>query len=156
MKVIFLDIDGVLNSLEWYASDDNPGNLFPETDGELDPACIARLNDICEKTGAKIVISSDWKIDYEETCFRLKRMGFKGEIIGHTPWGWETTGYAAPRGVEIRDWITQNYPNPKDLEYVILDDDDEMLDPQQPHFVQTSYDDGLTDYLASLVIKHLY
>ena len=56
MKVIFLDIDGVLNSEEYYES-------FP--DGEfippIDPVCVERLKRIVDRTGAKLILSSSWR-----------------------------------------------------------------------------------------------
>ena len=61
MKAVFLDIDGVLNYTQWYVSDRNPGNLDGK-EGDIDPLCADRVNLICEKTGAKIVLSSDWRI----------------------------------------------------------------------------------------------
>ena len=59
-KIIFLDIDGVLNP-KWWDSDkqsDNYGRLF-------DAKAVANLAKIIEETGAEIVISSMWK------CFRI-------------------------------------------------------------------------------------
>ena len=52
-KIIFLDIDGVLNS-ETY--DKN------RTAGAIDPECAKRLNRIIKETNADIVISSSWKL----------------------------------------------------------------------------------------------
>ena len=75
-KVIFLDIDGVLNFERWYQNVDgrNPGNLNGE-EGDLDPECINRIIKICNETGAKVVISSDWRISWYGTQYRLGRMG---------------------------------------------------------------------------------
>ena len=60
LKIIFLDIDGCINHTRWYQNIDgrNPGNLYGQ-EGDLDPLCIDRVIKICNKTGAKIVISSD-------------------------------------------------------------------------------------------------
>jgi hypothetical protein len=59
MKVIFLDIDGVLNS--WATRERTPsgfvgiGSLFVEI-----------LAEVCRKTGACLVLSSDWKEEWEQ------------------------------------------------------------------------------------------
>lgn len=66
MKVIFLDIDGVLNYTKWYTNERNPGNLHGQ-EGDLDPLCVDRIIRICEETGAKVVISSDWRISWYGT-----------------------------------------------------------------------------------------
>jgi len=62
LRIIFLDIDGVLN---------NPGTYAPTAPwrGELDriirvpiaPECMQRLNTLTDATGAKVVISSSWR-----------------------------------------------------------------------------------------------
>lgn len=65
-KVIFLDIDGVLNYDEWYFSDRNPGNIR-ESDGDIDPECANRIIRLCDLTNSKVVISSDWRIDWNGT-----------------------------------------------------------------------------------------
>lgn len=56
MKVIFLDIDGVLNTKYWENMKvrDQYGHTF-------DPNSVANLARIIEETGAEIVISSSWK-----------------------------------------------------------------------------------------------
>lgn len=83
--VIFLDIDGVLNYSKWYTSERNPGNLNGE-EGDLDPECINRIIKICNETGAKVVISSDWRISWYGTQVRLARMGLdENYVIDKTP-----------------------------------------------------------------------
>ena len=64
MKVIFLDIDGVLNTHE---SATTLRESFVERGADLmgfnrfDKNCVARVNRITDETGAKIVISSSWR-----------------------------------------------------------------------------------------------
>src|ERR1700709_1279552 len=55
MKVIFLDIDGVLNSTHTA----NPRS-FPYI---VDPELVTRLKDVLAKTGAEVVLSSTWRYD---------------------------------------------------------------------------------------------
>ena len=82
MKILFLDIDGVLNStkffyekneLEYYKNISFPLDSFDYRKIEL-------LNYILDETNAKLVISSDWRYDDLEPC--LKFHGLKYEIYG--------------------------------------------------------------------------
>ena len=52
MKVIFLDIDGVLNSNDWYVKTRGIGGY---NGGDVDPKCIELINDLIDATGAKII-----------------------------------------------------------------------------------------------------
>ena len=55
MKIIFLDIDGVLNC------DKTPNpRKFPYI---VDRKLLARLKKLLERTGAKVVLSSSWRCD---------------------------------------------------------------------------------------------
>ena len=64
MKLIFLDIDGVLNSVAWQENrppKEPPGlilDALAHWKRSLDPQCIERLNRIWQETGAAVVISS--------------------------------------------------------------------------------------------------
>ena len=74
---IFFDIDSVLNSETWYQS------YHPNViDKDLDPKCIERLNRICSETGAYLVMSSDWRYDFNCSCKRLYNAGLTGLSIG--------------------------------------------------------------------------
>jgi len=58
MKVLFLDVDGVLNSADWFHK------LDPKVKGaihELDPKAVKRVQHVLEVTGAVIVLSSTWR-----------------------------------------------------------------------------------------------
>jgi hypothetical protein len=141
MKLIFLDIDGVLNSGRWLAS--IPYKLLREQDPHvdrwvhmLDPAAVRLLNQIVERTGASIVVSSSWRyaLDFERLVQVLRAGGVCGEIIGSTPGG------KGIRGLEIEDWLNLSH-----LSYdafLILDDDSDM-EPLAHRLVKTTFSDGL-------------
>ena len=56
MKVIFLDIDGVLNC-------GTTTELTKTGDRFVENKFIERLKKIVDETGAKVVLSSDWRYD---------------------------------------------------------------------------------------------
>ena len=161
MKVIFLDIDGVINSHDniwartalWkdlgVPSRDEYGHLFDER-------CVMLLEWIISKTGCKIVISSTWR---KSGLLAMERMwkdrGLPGEVVGVTlsyPLKHVVDKYPnedGDRGYEIQDWIDRNKPE----RYCIIDDDSDMLSHQS--FVQTDHISGLTFKKAKEVIKIL-
>jgi hypothetical protein len=144
-KIIFLDIDGVLNNSE--------DSDMHETLGGCDfysPNCVQRLNNLTDKTGAKIVVSSTWRLGttVEDLVGKLKSMGVTGEIIGKTDDLRSLHGF---RGNEILKWIKDNIKllgcvhHWQFKSYVILDDDTDMLLWQKDNFVNTDGQIGLTD-----------
>jgi hypothetical protein len=147
MKIIFLDIDGVLNSQLWYVK--TKGSRKRD---DLDTEAIGFLNNLIEKTGAKVVVSSTWRHSYTEDQLQdiLDRNGFKGEVIGTTlDLRRGTHGDCILRGNEILAWMKDHpaelgcaYYDYKD--YVILDDDSDMLFWQKDNFVQTDPYVGIT------------
>jgi hypothetical protein len=174
MKIIFLDIDGVLNHENWYKKRQQLKNGLDQKEWsdhypfyEFDPESVERLNKIIDQTGALVVVSSTWRHGrrIEDLQEILDRVGFKGKVIDTTPSlnariGLESAGYTVPRGCEIDWWLKSkkfqriNWSKDKQLEfleksevqnYVILDDDSDMLYPQREHFVQTTWKDGLND-----------
>ncbi len=156
MKVIFLDIDGVLNI---YCQDrDKFGCTFHDH-------LVDNLESIIEKTGAKIVISSSWRLDGKDAMMEMwKSRNLPGEVIDITP----NLSYGAglntgtPRGKEIQEWL-DNHPDVTN--YVIIDDDVDMLPEQLSNFVvtagNTDHEDcvdlgyGLTKKCAELAISIL-
>lgn len=135
MKIIFLDIDGVLNSDSWYRRrflhpDFECEGRYHHTD-DFDPDAVACLNQL---TGASIVLSSSWRLDYENTKSDLEYNGVKLPIIGSTPY---IPG--SIKGYEIQQWLDNNHVD----KYVIFDDDMCVLENQKNNFVHTSYNTGL-------------
>ena len=136
-KVIFMDVDGVLNYTKWYYDDRNPGNLYGQ-EGDIDPECVRRIVNICEKTGAKIVLSSDWRVN-KSAIGRLERAGFPaGLIFSQTP---ELLDYS--RGREIDMWLNEH---PDTYDYVIIDDREDFSDEQKRlHYIHVDPYIGFTD-----------
>lgn len=142
MKVIFLDVDGVIAipKTGWCV----PSEQWHDDFGyPADKGCISRLNKIIEQTGAEIVFSSSWRLQYKSKEGREKLFNHWGVIkapIDHTIL---LGNGLSCRGEEIQRWLDQ-CDNTIDR-YVILDDDSDMLDEQKQYFINTDAIDGLTD-----------
>lgn len=140
MKVLFLDIDGIINS-EDYAVYRYTTKKF-DLDHFVDERAVAFLNYIIDETGARIVLSSSWRGSYEETEERLKKAGFKYDFFDKTPYH-----PSRHRGTEIQEWIDKYEETHEPLEsYVIIDDDNDMLESQENNFVQCNFVHGLTSH----------
>jgi hypothetical protein len=161
-KVIFLDIDGVLNSRKWFK--EAYSNGAPKPKFQIDPKTIKLLNHIIYKTGAKIVISSTWRAGREVEWFNwmFNQFGLNGIVIGKTP-HINHDKVIIPRGIEIMDFYGRFYSHPGHFKehpsrlysYVILDDDDDMLYEQKDNFVQTNFETGLMGYHVPKIIEIL-
>lgn len=163
MKIIFLDIDGVLNSIAWAkkCKELNGGvpqlasimqrdrdNVSQESLG-WDPESVNILKTVLEKTDAKIVISSSWRI--MNTLDNLKKyfsvFGIDC-VIDVTP---RVNFAGSIRGDEINLWL-DTYPNDIDS-FVIFDDDSDFYSGQP--LIKTSYKNGLQKEHADEAITTL-
>jgi hypothetical protein len=165
MRVLFLDIDGVLNSDDWddRLRDDRAKPIIDQYPYCLfDPDAISRLNRIHAETSCLLVVSSMWRTGHTETQLQgiFDRVGIIPRIHSYTPIGqfqhpsglWS----AGTRGEEIAAWQRENEFNYANNRYVILDDlKDEWLECQLPYLVQTDFDSGLTDELTDRAIAIL-
>lgn len=132
MRVIFLDVDGVLNS-EMFASQmhKNEGvSIFNED--ILDRRALANLAQIVRETDATIVLSSSWrKIPSAREALVAQLAEYGLVIHSDTPY----TG--GERGDDITAWF-KRHGNLNIVSYVILDDDSDM-GVHLPHLIQTRF-----------------
>jgi len=146
VKVIFLDVDGVLNYSECWSRPESKGK------GTLiwDKDCIAQLNRIVKETGAKIVLSSTWRLYQDHYNAVLYQMNIEGEIIDKTT---DLRNFDnAQRGDEIDAWLSHH---PEVEKFVILDDDADMKH-LLPFLIQSNFNKkGLTKKLADKAIEML-
>lgn len=154
VNLIFLDIDGVLNSARWM--NERPTAIKMrgyrkawERDAEdgMDPAAVGRLNGLLESTDAKIVISSSWRKMHSlpELDRMLRYRGLKKQVIvGATPCLKHTSPGLVERGYEIDAWL--NWVNHRAWvrKFVVFDDDSDM-GPVLDRLVQTDWQTGLTE-----------
>lgn len=148
MKVVFLDFDGVLNTFALIGRDGRPLD-------RLDPAAVARLNAIVVRSGAKVVISSSWRVHrtLDELRAMLAGLGFSGDVIDRTP-ELEASLYGDPfvaRAREIQAWIDAQGEPPES--YVILDD--AYLEEAAQFLVKTETSTGLLDEHVALALEIL-
>ena len=163
IKVIFLDIDGVLNTKWWYTQMDR--NTPKDKYGyAFDPNAVANLKMILDETGADIVISSSWKsFGFSELEEMWQYRGLPGKLIGITPNSvsdemllnadLDHMELFSIRGMEIKEWLTKH--GKRVSHYAIIDDMDNMLPEQQPHFVRTDPEMGITKKNADEAIHIL-
>jgi len=161
MKVIFLDVDGVLNSeddLMVYREKNNINHCILYAEVEDRP--LKLLKEIIDKTSAKIVVSSSWRIGcaksgkesifgnglYNKLEQRLR--DYDMEVYDITP----CLDTGSQRGDEIKEWLSKN---PTD-NFIILDDDSDMCEYRKmDNFIQTTYKHGLTEELKDKAIEIL-
>ena len=150
MKIIFLDIDGVLNTDKWEAYmlsqrlplEDEFGIFF-------DKEAINNLAKILTITKAKIVIHSTWKLgkplEWLQLLWNKRRL--PGHIFDITP---DIPPYYN-KDDEITEWLV-NHSEVND--YVILDDEAEFSLSLNKHFVQINSTLGITkeNVIAAIIL----
>lgn len=152
MKVLFLDIDGVLNSAEFML---NKRHIRRPTPHEIDAVTVPRLNSVIARTGAKICVSSTWRIGRDAMLLEeiLRSHGVRCDVVGTTPEtfrmdnerGWSF------RGNEIQMWLDRH---PEVSTFAIVDDDSDM-EPLMHRLVKTSWETGLLDEHVEKLVEML-
>lgn len=143
--VIFLDFDGVLNSLRSTLA------MGGTSRHQFDPVAVNLVSRLAREGDANVVVSSAWRIGSNVPELRsilgTYSATLAARVIDMTPRG---TGQ---RGAEIAEWLA-DHPDQHNRSFVIIDDDSDMLDGQRPHFVQTQHRDGfgVPEYLRALEI----
>lgn len=149
MKVLFLDIDGVLNSRKFIT-------VYEIYGVAIDPTRMVLLKEITDKTDAKIVLTSSWRIFWEKDTEECKSAGREiNRIFGSFGLSVydKTPVLEDAREDEIAAWLKSR----DDVEnFAVLDDmflDSEIL---RGHFVKTSdYINGLDEENVKNVVEIL-
>ena len=136
MKVVFLDIDGVLI---------NKASLVKmESVYVPDEKCVQRLNDLIKKTDANIVVSSCWRIG--RTLAELRELlagwGVEGIILDKTTD--PVKSREKERGFEIQRWLEDRKKSRGDIESFVILDDNKYMPTLLKFLVQTKFEAGLT------------
>lgn len=123
MKIIFIDIDGVLATSQcWNMSQDNKWNAYP-----FDKKAVIVLNEILNETGAEMVLSSDWKYHYTMKQMTEIFTEFNKVIkapFDRTPFSSEYTAMnlVGGRVLEINMWLAENKEKLGITHWVAVDD----------------------------------
>lgn len=163
MKVIFLDIDGVLSPLS-NSDKKKDNNLFPY-DIEFSTEAVKNLKTLLEKSQAHIVLSTRWvnRLGVNTTITVLASHGIRGPFVIPESLGIKEVMYAQdwindknykmsgttvpPKKIsstkieEIGFWLNENIN--KIESYVVLDDD--FMHHHSDRQVRTKPDIGLTE-----------
>lgn len=139
MKVVFLDIDGVLNGTQNFGRPRTArghGELNCWID-MIDPLCVTLLNALCSATHAQVVVSSSWRraLSVDELRTVLMAHGFTGQVIGRT----QHHASGEPREQQIRSWLAEHS---EVTSFVILEDC-EPMGRLWRHLVRTDPSTGL-------------
>lgn len=190
MKIIFLDIDGVLNFQNHYealrttkkelkkAVKSEKIQRFEYYSESINFDALKRIELLCEKTGASIVISSTWRksMNPEQLNEVFGYCGLEKDlpIIDVTPDFYHKEYGNLPRGCEIDNWLNkkgfhhifwsineqQIYIDNSGIEnYIILDDDSDMLYNQRNHFIHIlpspRHTDGFDEKYYQIALEKL-
>ncbi len=174
MRVIFLDIDGVLNSASWFKArdkdDSKSESVFEHHSNDLSPWLVTTFESLMafaiKEEDTRIVLSSTWRTLFDlDEMYRLldkciqshfnRRISFPREaFIDKTPIGLPGQKFSEHiiRGKEIKWWLDNNQ---RVTSYVILDDDADMLPEQKHNFVHTTWREGMTVQHAMKALRIL-
>lgn len=167
MKLIFLDVDGVLNTHE---------ELHPEVlCGQIHKDKVEKLNRILRETDAKIVLSSAWR--YLVHRGEMNMQGFDWLLRSHGVLANRLVGITREdtlreskefdgkhwplhneRGQQISEWIVRNWmpENPNGIpKYVVIDDLDLGISEARHPFILIDSICGLHDEDVEKAIKIL-
>ena len=155
MKVIFLDIDGVLNSEEFLKNNQNE---------MIDRNNVSILKKVIDKTEAVIVMSSAWRFWFDDNmmpkdgysqCLYDVLCEFDISLFGKTP-DFSTEEirtqktFSHVKAKEIIAWLSEHGPIDK---YVVLDDLDLKNEEINSHLVRTNVKVGITENDIKRVIN---
>lgn len=183
MKVIALDMDGVVNSkkkiTEWLDAKKNHfaslGSSAAEAEDKTRKAYIeefqnmtelvfpeyaVRVSKIVDETGAKILWSSTWRNidkykDLEVAKDMFNRRGLPGEaLLDRTPDFLADFRHDCYRGSEISLWLKEH---PEVTKCAVIDDREDAGYglPSNAQYFATTWQSGLTDEVTDAIIKYL-
>ena len=140
MKIIFLDIDGVMNN----------GDLLQHEGWDaIGEEFLQRLKTIVAATGARIVLSSTWRLSERNRDLVDQALGRHNMMVMDVT----ADFWTKPRGFEILEWLSRHKNTGQ---FAVLDDTDEAgVGIGKENFFQTDFEFGLTDEIVQRVIDHL-
>lgn len=149
-KVLFLDIDGVLNGHDW---DADARSCTIRRD------CVDRLNRVMEATDCRVVLSSAWRYMILGGAMTLSGFGYMlrthgarvaDRLIGHTRA--DVAPNVTDRGAQIREWLDAH---PDVASHLAIDDEDFGITAAGVQLLPTDGKVGMTDEDADRAVRML-
>jgi hypothetical protein len=137
IKVLFCDVDGVLNC---YNTPQSSAGWIG-----IDPEMLSQLKKIIVETGVQVVLSSSWRIP-ENWREEMKLAGCPIPFLDRTPYNRGLTS----RGMEVKQWLDEH---PEVEKFACLDDNTDFLAGQKL-FLTKFYGKGLTPEIRDEVIRY--
>lgn len=146
--IVFLDFDGVINA-DFHTSTNTVEPLPSGNYNIASPACVKRVNAICQKFDVQIVLSTSWRFSGMDNCIAyLKEVGFTEteRIIGMTTLHPEVYN----RELEILNWLVEHddYKG-----FLILDD--APIHYLSSYQCQSDFEEGFNDSLYQRAVEIL-
>jgi Swiss Army Knife RNA repair-like protein len=140
VRVLFLDVDGVLNRTGFRPAESVGLRSW------IEPDLAQRLCEVIHRTGAALVMASDWRLhrELDELRDELRAAGIDGTLVGTTP-----ELQDQPRWREIEAWMVQHSAA---REAIVIVDDLHDMGPLGARFVRTSPLNGLDDAAAQAIV----
>jgi len=138
VKVLFLDVDGVLNNFSL---------LYQNGFDYIDPHMVSLVRFVVRQTGCLIVLSSSWRLTQENKSLVSLALKQQGMFMHDT-----TPEIAGARSNEILRWLKSKGEVER---YAVLDDDEDAGFGMNESFFQTDPEVGLTEEIAKRIIAHL-
>lgn len=139
MNLIFLDVDGVLNS------ESNARQVYKQTHKKasgysypFDKKCLENLYNLVLKTNSELIITSTWRKNItglEILYSELRKYNLDKYVTGYTPILNKT------RGIEIKQFLSKLKYEPN---FIILDDESSDMEDLLSHLIKTNREFGLT------------
>jgi hypothetical protein len=181
MKVVFLDIDGVLDTIQGdcyhmlkgehqsqtykedmfehldYRRDNRPFDLDQYRSKDWCPVAVSNLTWLLRSDPEiKIVVSSTWRSRYSNDNIRWLFVHYPeifNRVIGRTKKLFEESGSSARRGIEIQEWLDRH----RHVRQFCIIDDDADMEHLMKYLVQTDGHHGMqfTDIDKALEIMEI-
>ncbi len=137
MNLVFLDYDGVVNTMQFFSNEENPRECTPKDNMVSNYQACRWLSKLCLETNSKIVVTSSWRYEdnYKE-CLYNGGLDSRVEILGKT----EEFNFQS-RGFAINHFI-EHFKEP--IEHIVILDDRNDMDEYNKFLVECNPTIGFT------------
>ncbi len=118
MNVLFLDYDGVVNTIMWGPNGEHANYGFPNQNKVNDNQAIQWVSEFCEKFNYQIVVSSTWRL-HDNWAECLKNAGLRKSVKIYDRLSLDRD---KSRSQLIKEYLSDH----KDIKYFIILDDEKV------------------------------